>query len=371
MRLALDGTVIRPPLTGVHYAVRHGLRALLAEWPEPAICLTLDPPVRAVAARHQAELPPLSPALAAVSRRVLWQQVTLPKLLLAHQADLLFAPAYTAPLRCPVPYILFVHDLIALRHPHLCSRLNALHLRLLMPASLRRADRILVSTEAVRTDLLALTGKAPHQVVTVPLGVDPMFLQTAPDHARPPELAGLSRYCLFVSTIEPKKGVDVLLAAWSTWARRHEVPLVLVGRPGWRCRHLLRQIQAGEREGYLRYLGYQPRALLPGLYSHATAVLVPSRQEGFGLPVLEAMAMGTPVLHTDHPVLCATAGGFGVPFAGENPASLIAALERLLAAPDLVVELQHKGRGWAASHTWQRWAEHFCSVANDLTPRAG
>jgi glycosyltransferase involved in cell wall biosynthesis len=351
MHLAIDATVVRPPLTGVHYAVRHEALALADALPAGAACyLATDEPIRAAADRHGHRAPPLPAALRHVWRRVLWQQTRLPALLRREQCDALLALAYTAPLRCPVPLVVQAHDLIALQHPELCRRRNAWHLRALMPSTLRQAHTVLVSAEPVRQALLHLTGKAPDRVVTVPLGVDPLFL------AEPPAAEVAEPYLLVVGTLEPKKGVDVLLAAFQQVMARRRVQLVLAGQAGWRCRDLLRQVDALTATGRLRWLGYVPRAQLPALYHGAIATVVPSRVEGFGLPILEAMACGSPVVHSDHPVVVATAGGHGTAFRSGDAADLARVLDRLLADPATVAAQRDAGRAWARRHTWQAWA---------------
>jgi glycosyltransferase involved in cell wall biosynthesis len=355
MRVALDGTVVRPPLTGVHYAVRHGLQALLAALPPgAAVCYATDEELRATALHHGHTAPRLSPWLRSPVSRLWWQQTILPGLLRRAHAEVLFAPAYTAPLRCPVPTVVQVHDLLALCYPDLCRRRNVLHLRLLMPPSLRRAAALLVSSPPVAAELAGLTGRPLTDIHVVPLGVDPLLL-TAPVAPPPPGLPA-GRYVLCLATLEPKKDVDTLLAAWPQVAGAlPDAHLVIAGQAGWRCDATLRRLHQ-LADCRVTWLGYVPRRAVPGLYDGAAVVAFPSRQEGFGLPVLEAMARGCPVVHSDHPVLLATAGGLGLPFALGNPEALAAALlVALTAAPDAAAAARR--RAWAAAHPWSRWAE--------------
>lgn len=369
MRIALDGTVVRPPLTGVHYAVRHGLQALLAALPSgAAICYATDDELRATALHHGHTAPHVSQWLRSPLSRLWWQQAILPGLLRRAHADVLFASAYTAPWRCPVPTVIQVHDLLALRHPELCRRRNVLHLRALMPASLRRAAALLVSSPPVATDLAALAGRPPEDIQVVPLGVDPLLL-TTPIAAPPPGLAPGS-YVLCLATLEPKKGVDTLLAAWPTVAAaRPEAQLVVAGQAGWRCAATLRRLgELAPRR--VTWLGYVPRRAVPGLYDGAAVVVFPSRQEGFGLPVLEAMARGCPVVHSDHPVLLATAGGLGRPFAVDHPGALAEALLAALAAPPDAAAADRR-RAWAAAHPWSRWADTVSALLTRVGSRRG
>jgi glycosyltransferase involved in cell wall biosynthesis len=363
--IGLDGTVIREPLTGVHYAVRHQLRALLDHCgAASSVVLATDVETAEFAKWEGAAVPRLSPGLRHVWRRVLWQQRTLPKLLRRHACQALFAPAYTAPRNCPVDVVLQVHDTIALNTPELCSRLNALHMRTLMPPSIREAARIVTPSTPVANEVMRLFDVPAARIHPVGLGVDPIFL----NHRQPLSLPakwgiGTRPYLLYVSTIEPKKGVDVLLEAYASVAALHEVDLVLAGKPGWRCGRELATIRSWRRPGCVRELGYVPRAFLPTLMAGAAAVVMPSTVEGFGLPVIEAMAVGTAVVHSDHPVLCETAAGHGYDAASRDPASFARVIGRVLdQSQDESNERAEAARKYAASRTWQRWADEICST---------
>jgi glycosyltransferase involved in cell wall biosynthesis len=369
MRVALDATVVRPPLSGVHYAVRHGAAALAGcggsaqQW----LCLARDAHVRETfAAAPDARVPELPPSLRRPLRRIIWQQLQLPALLRAERAEALLALSYTAPLRCPVPYALQVHDTIALRTPGLCSRGNALHMRALMPGSIRRAAHVLVSTTTEIDHVRGLFDIAAERIHRVPLGVDPLFFADAPAHAG---FAALQPYLLFVGNIEPKKGVDTLLAAYARLAAREpELSLVVAGRRAWKTDGLVRQLEGYSGPGRVHRLGYVRRRELPALYAQAAVHMMPSRQEGFGLPVLEAMALGTPVVCSTHPALVETAGGHAVTAPADDATALAAAIVQARNEDD--PGRRDARQQWAREHTWQRWADRVAEVTGYVLPTA-
>jgi glycosyltransferase involved in cell wall biosynthesis len=357
--IALDGTVIRPPLSGVHYAVRNQVCALCRVFPEtPFLVLATDEEIRPHCRGEHQRMPRLPHWLRRPGCRIAWQQCCLPTRLRREGCETLLSLAYTAPLRSPVPFGLQVHDVIALRQPELCSRLNAWHMRVLMPPSLRRAAWVLVSSTAVADQVMALSGRPASEIHRVALGVDPIFLgDRGPVSDLPARWRSLTPYILFVGNLEPKKGLDTLLSAYRECADGHQVTLVLAGRVGWKCRSLLRRIDRWSGPGRIVRLGYVPRMLLPVLYRQAAVCVMPSVEEGFGLPVLEAMACGVPVVHSDHPVLTETAGGHGHRFPVGDHHALARRLETVLAEPDEAASMAKAARDWARKHTWGVWAE--------------
>jgi glycosyltransferase involved in cell wall biosynthesis len=332
--IALDATVVRPPFSGVQYAVRAQALAWYGASPDDAILAT-DPELTSE---------PLPARLRSPLWRIFWQQTQMPGLLRRLGVNHLLALAYTAPLRCPVPYTLEVHDTIALRRPDLCSRANALHMRSLMPRAIRGAERIITAASAEADHITRLTGVPASRIHRVPLALDELFLRT-------PQVEERAPYLLFVGNIEPKKGLDTLLDAFAEFA---DLELLLVGREGWKCQELLRRIRRSPR---VKWLGRVERKDLPGLYAGARTFIFPSIEEGFGLPLLEAMAMGTPVIYSDHPVLAASANGFGRRFAIGNSHALASAIRDCLAG-----EPDPAAQRWAQTQTWDRWVADVRSL---------
>jgi glycosyltransferase involved in cell wall biosynthesis len=364
MQAAFDGSVVRPPYAGVQLSVLAEMQALAAALGDLSGCRffgadeVLAGAVRARGGRADA----LPTALQRTVCRVLWQQMVLPRILRREGFGVLHALAYTAPLRCPVPYVLNVHDVIALEHPELCAAGNRWHMRCLLPGSARKAAACIVSTQHVAGRLQACLGIPAERIHVLPLGVDAgRFATPAPR----PALAGMEAgrpYLLFVGNLEPKKDVGTLLDAYAACAAAAQVDLVLAGRAAWKCARLVARLRSWQGPGRVCWLGRVPAEALPGLLQHALALVMPSREEGFGMPVLEAMAAGTPVIHSDHPALVEAAGGAGVSFETGSPAALAATLDALYHGPDQRQKLAAAGRARAASLPWQRWGEGAVAV---------
>lgn len=363
MRIGIDASVVVPPLSGVQLAVRHQCRALLRCLPhESATVFSHDEIVREAAVGAGARLVQMPFSTRRPPVRLLWQQLCLPHCLKGAGVDLLYAPAYTAPLKGPIPFVLQVHDLIALEHPEWCATRNVLHMRMLLAASARRAAAILVASGCVRTGLVQRLSIPAARIHVFPLGVD------FTGFARPQPVApGASwrdgrPYVLFVGNLEPKKGLHTLLDAYATVADTMAADLVVAGRPAWKSRELCQRMRAYTGPGRIQILGRVTGADLPALYQHASALVLPSLSEGFGLPVLEAMAAGVPVVHSDCPALVETAGGAGICFQRGDAHGLAAALRRVHESATARVELREQGRARARSLSWERWAAAALTV---------
>lgn len=348
--IAFDATVVRAPHSGVQYSVAAEAVALGTICSEFAV-FARDPAL--LAACRDAGLAVRTGANSdSVLRRIVWQQTRLP--MLAADASCLIAPSYTAPLRIRTPYLLQVHDTIALRRPELCAVRNVCHMSALMPRSIRQAHRVLVSATAEADHVQALFGIAHERIVRLPLGVDGAFLQ-----APAPEPTGRKPYVLFVSNLEPKKGLETLLRAFASLAD-DGLALRIAGRAAWRSGRIVREIQACP--GDVEVLGYVEREALPALYANAAVTVVPSLEEGFGLPVLEAMACGCPVIHSDLPTLRETAGGHGIPFSCGDSTDLAKQIRAVLTSNPAT----EAARTWAHEHTWTRWATAVREIAQTV-----
>jgi glycosyltransferase involved in cell wall biosynthesis len=285
-------------------------------------------------------------------------------------ADVFHATDHLLPPLRRVPTVFTVHDLAFLTHPatHLPS--NRAFLRLMMPRFVRAATVVIADSEATRRDLLRYYRVAPHKVRAVPLGVEPAFRPADAQAARAlvaERYALAVPYLLFVGTLEPRKNLRGLLDAFRQLISRHtgegDVPaLAIAGARGWWYRDLYRaarELGLGER---VRFLGRVSDADLPALYSAAAAFVYPSLYEGFGLPPLEALACGTPVVCSDRSSLPEVVGDAGLLVDPTRPGALAAALERILHDAALRQELRGRGLERAARYTWARTAAATAQV---------
>ena len=281
------------------------------------------------------------------ARRIRWQQFELPRLLKRTDADLLHCWNYVMPLATSVPTILTVQDLIALDNPTYARRANRAHYRAIMPRSLKRAARVIVTTDATKR---AVTRRAPcADVRVIPLGVTPEFAREIPlseieNVRRKYDLP--AKFLFYLGNFEPKKNLPNLLRALKLLP--DAPPLVIAGGiapwPG--ADELLRDV---------RQLGFVPRGDVAALLAACEIFCFPSLCEGFGLPVLEALAVGAPVVASSAVPLPDLQNVALCP-APRSAREIAGAIARLLSDETLRARMSAVGREYARAFTWERAA---------------
>ncbi|SDD21100.1 glycosyltransferase family 4 protein [Actinokineospora iranica] len=268
--------------------------------------------------------------------------------------DIVHAPTPLAPAaaRRGRALVVTVHDTVPFTHPEtLTPRGAAWHQAMIRRATLR-ADAVVVPTAAVAADL------ATHAPGPAPVHVIGHGVSRLPEE--PVDLDLPQKYVLAVGTVEPRKGLDVLVEAL---AHGPDLPLVVVGPPGWGGVDLRALAAAhGLPPDRVRVLGRVTDAELAEVLRRATVFAAPSRAEGFGLPMLEAMAAGVPVVHSDAPALVEVAGGAGVSTPRGDPAELARALRAVSSSPEHAAALSAGGKARAATFTWEKAAAAVWSL---------
>ncbi len=255
-------------------------------------------------------------------------------------------PLAPAPRRGPT--VVTVHDTVPWTHPETLTPRGAAWHRDMIDRAARTADRLVVPTRAVADELSVLFPRAAERITVVGHGVTALPEVADPD-ARAAALGLPGRYVLSLATVEPRKGLDVLVAAMAG------VPadLVVVGQAGWGDVDLRRWADdAGLDRTRLHLLGRLPDEDLGVVLGRAAVLAVPSRAEGFGLPVLEGMAAGVPVVHSDAPALVEVGGGATLSFTREDVAGLADRLTAVLDDPAVAADLSARGRIRAADYSW-------------------
>ena len=346
-QVVYNAMVLREPYSGVEVTV-HEFLCAFASYGITPLQAYVPPQCRAL---------PVSPRLdVRTSRvgggprllRILWEQTCLPVLLRKANARLLHAPAYVAPLAAPCPVVLTVHDLHVMTHPHFCPAPNRLHYSLLMPRSIRRAAAIIVFSDYTRRNIIAHFPEASPRIAVIPPGLSPAF-RRCEDAARlrsvKAKYALPDDFLLFVGDLSGRKNLDGLLAAFAHIRGRHpDLHLVLAGAATSK-----RPIV----QGHVHCPGYIAQEDIPALYSLAQVFVFPSHDEGFGLPPLEAMACGCPVV---------CSGGAPVENCGDAalacdpdaPATIAEATLALLDNPGLRHAKITAGHAVAATFSWER-----------------
>ena len=271
----------------------------------------------------------------------------------------------TAGGRRGTPLVATVQDAIPWTHPETLTPRGVAWHRAMITRLAREADAIVVPTAATRAALAERFPAAADRLQLIPLGVTPLAVPLdAIERRSRLGLPADTPYVLFIGTVEPRKGLDVLLPAMN----RHEAggtDLVLVGARGWGEQDAAALASAaGLDAARLHLLGRVDDADLGAVLAGAAALALPSRAEGFGLPLVEAMAAGVPTVHTDIEVLREVGGGAGIAVPVGNAEALAEALGRVLADPALADRMRVAGRAVAAGYSWaaaarQTWELHL------------
>lgn len=354
LTVAVDISPLLEPLAGVGWCL-HALLQELAE--RPGLRLRLYGPAmfpRPDSPRPVAALP-AGRAVERVCRKLpgdllvrrSWQAPALrlvePRLAAADRNRVLFAPNFILPRQLAAaraPLVVMVHDTSLRRTPRALQAETRAALERGLAQTMARARAILTPSETVRAELLADRAAAPGTVHVTPeasrLGPAPPGGGTALPDAVP------ARFVLHVGTIERRKNVAILLAAWPRLRALlpDAPPLVLCGKPGWRPESIADALDRATAEGWLLRLGHAPDEVLRGLYQRAAAVVCPSVYEGFGLPLVEAMAAGAPLVCSDIPVFREVAADAALFVPPDDAAGWTAALARVLSDPGQARELR-------------------------------
>lgn len=346
---------------GVHQYILHLLRHLAsaddhirfsaltgAEAPQPATDLRL------LRSRWRTGRPPV---------RVLWEQLVQPRVLRQIGADLAHGPVFIGPLVAQCPVVITIHDLSFIRFPHLFRPANRLYLTLLTRRSAHRARRLIAVSHHAASETTRLLGIPREKIDVVYHGVDPAF--------RPlpaPEVAAFrtrrdlpEQFVLFVGTLEPRKNLTRLIQAFAR-IDAGPVKLVLAGGAGWLNQNLFATVEELGLTDTVIFPGYVHSEELPLWYNAATVFAYPSLYEGFGMPVTEAQACGTPVLTSRSSSLPEAAGDAALFVDPQDVDEIAAGLDRLLTDAELRQDLSSRGLAHAGSFSWSRTARQTAQV---------
>lgn len=263
--------------------------------------------------------------------------------------------------------IVTVHDLSVFKYPETHPIARIKHFERGFASTLSRTAHMITDSEATRSEVIEYFGWSADRITAINLGVRSDFRpRIASEVAIALSEYGLlfNGYSLCVSTLEPRKRVDRLLAAYMDLSPsiRGRYPLILVGSPGWLSGTLLKQVERGQQEGWLRYLGFVDETVLPILYAGARAFLYPSVYEGFGLPVLEAMASGVPTLTSNSSSLPEVAGGAAWLVEPNDHVALRDGIEHVLFDESWRKAASLRGLQGASTLTWDRCASRTLEV---------
>jgi glycosyltransferase involved in cell wall biosynthesis len=251
-----------------------------------------------------------------------------------------------------------VHDLIYARFPEAHGGLRVLGMRALVPLAVRRSHRVIADSAATERDVVELVKVAPERIDVVPLGLGaaPQGQARSATEVRADLDLGQRRVLLSLSAKRPHKNLMKLIDALATIPPERRPLLLLPGYETWHEAQLRQRAQELGLARDVRFMGWVSREDLEGLWAIADAFVYPSLYEGFGLPVLEAMARSVPVACANASSLPEVAGDAALLFDPHSEAEIAAAIQRLLSEPQLAQQLREAGRWQAAKFTWERTA---------------
>jgi glycosyltransferase involved in cell wall biosynthesis len=370
-RVLVDATAVPADRGGVGRYVDGLLAALAAQDADLAIVCQRADAERYSRMAGAAEVVPGPAAIAHRPARLAWEQTGLPLVAAQVGAQVLHSPHYTMPMRCSIPVVVTLHDATFFTEPEMHSSVKGTFFRSATRTALRRAARVVTPSKATRDELVRVLEADATKIDVAYHGVDQgtFHVPTDDEKARVQARLGLpgQSYIAFLGMLEPRKNVPGLVRGWvQACEGRDPAPaLVLAGGSGWddTIDATIAQVPSHLRvlrPGYLRFTD------LPGYLGGAVLVAYPSHGEGFGLPVLEAMACGAPVLTTDRLSL-PEVGGDAVAYTEPDPGSIAAALSALLDDPDRRAALGAAGHERSLEFSWAASAEaHLAAYARAL-----
>jgi glycosyltransferase involved in cell wall biosynthesis len=343
-RERLDGIGIYTQAMHKHLALRGEVSVVpvvmgrTAEADLPADCLRFEGPSR------------LDAALAVIP----WRQRRLRSVL-----DVYFATDYRVPCRSGIPVCATLFDAIPLSHPHWANPRLRFAKNIVLRKSAQCADRVLAISRAMVPQIVEFYDIPEARIAVTPLGVEEAWFKAEPAT----RLAGIRRtygltgkFFLFVGTLQPRKNVERILAAYARLPERvrDEYQMAIAGKAGWSASELVASLRAAATDGKVRWLARVPDSDLRALYQAASGFVFPSLYEGFGLPVLEAFASGIPVITSTVTSLPELAQGAALLVDPTDVDAIADAMERIAQDTELVAALVEKGRARATTYTWER-----------------
>jgi glycosyltransferase involved in cell wall biosynthesis len=367
MRIGIDGIPLATLKTGIGHYTLELARGVAQLAPENDFQLVAPVPLE-LETHADGNLPrnlrSVHAPTNALRRR--WWTIGLPLYVRQNRLDLFHGTNYNVPLWQRCPTVVTVHDLSLLLHPDTHREDLVLRARKRLPTMTRIAAHVITDSESVRTEIREHLGVPADKITAVPLAPRRMFRPVPEPEAREilRRLGVEDEFVLFVGTVEPRKNLLTLVQAFDEMLRATDQrpQLVIAGQKGWLTDKLYEYVEQSTLRDRIMFTGYLSDEDLRALYSSCRVSVYPSLYEGFGLPPLEAMACGAPVITSRIPVMMETSAGAARLVAPTDVEELAAALVELLTDEGERNELSAAGLRRAAEYTWERTAQQTLDV---------
>ncbi|HOX39912.1 MAG TPA: glycosyltransferase family 1 protein [Candidatus Brocadiia bacterium] len=371
MRIAIDALNLKPGGGGVEWYLRHLLTALSRKSgdAEFTVFLNENPGEPFPPTRKGFDCIKVSSIGGNRLCRSFYQQTRLDKVSRSAGADVLHCGAYVCPVRHKLPIVVTAHDILAISHPEFCKPLNAFHYKMILPLCLKSAQAIVVPSTWTREQIIWRMPKLEGRIKVISPGVAPEFTAEIKEEDVSKVLGrlGVRRpFILFAGSLEPKKNPGAMAAAFGILKRRHGIPhsLVIAGRINWGVDAALAALKSMGDD--VRLLGPVATGDLACLYRSADLMIFPSFAEGFGIPPLEAMACGCPVVASDIPPIVESLGDSAVLVPAAHHEAIAESAARIFSDEAFRQSLIEAGKRRASGFTWEATAQSYLKTYREI-----
>lgn len=291
--------------------------------------------------------------------RILWEQFKLPKLLRQMGIDILHSPGFIAPLRMTAKSVVTIHDMTFFSHPQYHTKFKRFYFKKMIPLTAKKAAVIIADSENTKKDICKYLDADKQKIAVIHLGVGKDFKKIDAGKAKKfiSRKYGIkNKFILFVGMIEPRKNLQRLVDAFLQ-LKEHELKLVIVGKKGWQMDEFFKMIKELKLEDSIIFPGYVPDDDLVKFYNAAEVFVYPSMYEGFGIPVLEALACGCPVITSNTSSMPEITGPAAVLINPADTQDIKKAMQKLLKNEQLRKTLSEQGIEQAKKFSWQKTAQ--------------